>query len=301
MEKVVVTGGAGFVGSHITDALCARGYEVHVVDNLSLGKAENVNPRALLHKVDIREREKLLEIFKGAKYVFHEAALPRVQYSIENPIETHEVNVLGTLNVLEAARANKIKRVIYAASSSAYGDSKTLPFKETFLPNPFSPYGAQKYIGEVYARVWSNVYGLETVALRYFNVYGPRLNPEGAYPLVIGHFLRSRQKNIPLSITGDGNQTRDFTHVSDVVEANLLAMHSEGVGAGEVINIGSGHPYSINKIAQLIGGPTVNIAARLEPHDTQADITQARELLGWEPKVKIEDGIFELKKIFGVE
>ena len=254
-----------------------------------------------MHEVDIRDMEKLLPIFKDVKYVFHEAALPRVQYSIENPIETNEVNVGGTLNVLEASRINKVKRFIYAASSSAYGNSEIIPFKESFLANPLSPYGAQKYIGEIYSKTWSEVYGLETVSLRYFNVYGPRLNPDGAYPLVIGFFLKSRKQNKPLTITGDGEQTRDFTHITDVVKANLLAMTSDKVGKGEVINIGCGERHSINKIAQLIGGSVSFIPPRIEPHDTEADISKAKELLGWEPVTKIEDGIAELKKMFNIK
>lgn len=300
MDKIIVTGGAGFIGSHIVDSLINDGYAVHIVDNLCAGKKENVNSKAFLHEVDIRDKEKLMPIFKGAKYVFHEAALPRVQYSIENPLETNEVNVTGFLNVLEAARLNNVKRVIYAASSSAYGDCDTLPLKESFPPNPLSPYGAQKYIGEVYAKVWRDVYKLETVCLRYFNVYGPRLNPEGAYPLVIGLFLKSLQQKKPLTITGDGKQTRDFTHVRDVVGANILAMKSDKVGKGEVINIGGGHRYSINQIAKLVGGEVEYIAPRIEPHDTEADILKAKELLGWEPAVNIEDGIAELKKLFNV-
>ena len=300
MEKVIVTGGAGFIGSHITDALIEAGYEVHVVDNLSSGKKEYVNPKATLHVIDIREKEKLLPIFKGVKYVFHEAALPRVQYSIEHPEETNAVNVGGLLNVLEAARINKVQRVIYAASSSAYGNSQTLPLKESFPSNPLSPYGAQKYFGEIYCKVWSEVHKLETVSLRYFNVYGPRLNPEGAYALVLGVFLKNKKLGKSLPITGDGNQTRDFTHVSDVVQANLLAMKSGKIGRGEVVNIGAGRRQSINEIAKLIGGEIEHIPSRIEPHDTEADISRAKELLGWEPKVKIEEGILELKKIFKV-
>ncbi len=300
MEKIIITGGAGFIGSHIADALISAGYEVHVIDNLSGGKKENVNPKAKLHVVDIRDKEKLIPIFKNAKYVFHEAALPRVQYSIDNPVETNEVNVIGTLNVLEASRINNVKRLVYAASSSAYGDCSTLPLKESFPPNPLSPYGAQKYVGEIYSKVWSKVYKLETVCLRYFNVYGPRLNPEGAYPLVIGLFLKNLKLNKPLTITGDGNQTRDFTHVADVVKANLLAMKSDKVGNGETINIGGGRRHSINFIAKLIGGKAEYISPRMEPHDTEADISKAKELLGWQPSIKIEDGISELKKIFNI-
>jgi UDP-glucose 4-epimerase len=210
------------------------------------------------------------------------------------------VNVDGLLNVLEVSRLNKVKRVIFAASSSAYGNNENLPLREDFPASPLSPYGAHKYVGEIYCKVWAEVYKLETVCLRYFNVYGPRFNPEGAYPLVIGLFLKNLQLNKPLTITGDGTQTRDFTHVKDVVKANLLAMKSNKIGMGEVINIGGGHRHTINDIAKLVGGNIEYIAPRLEPHDTEADISKAKELLGWEPVVKIEDGVAELKKIFGV-
>lgn len=300
MEKIIVTGGAGFIGSHIADALINEGYEVHIIDNLCAGKKENVNPKAILHIVDIRDKEQLMPIFKDAKYVFHEAALPRVQYSIENPIETHEINVTGLLNVLEASRLNNVNRVIFASSSAIYGDPDTLPTIESMEAKPLSPYGAHKYIGEVYLKLYAQIYGLQTVCLRYFNVYGTRFDPDGAYPLVIGYFLKLFKQKKPLTITGDGNQTRDFTHVSDVVKANLLAMKSDKVGKGEVINIGGGQRYKINYIAKLIGGEVEYIPPRIEPHDTEADISKAKELLGWEPSVKIEDGILELKNLYNI-
>lgn len=296
-EKIVVTGGAGFIGSHIVDALIDEGYEVHVVDNLSAGKKENVNPKATLHVVDIRDKEKLTPIFKGVKYVFHEAAQPRVQYSIENPIETNDVNVNGLLNVLEACRLSGVKRLIFASSSSIYGETEVLPTGEDTPINPLSPYASHKYIGEVHLKLYSKIYGLETVCLRYFNVYGPRLNPDGAYPLVIGYFMKLLSQGKPLTITGEGTQTRDFVHVKDVAKANLLAIKSDKVGNGEVINIGGGARFSINYIAELIGGEVQHIEPRLEPHDTQADISKAKEILGWEPSVSLEEGIKELKKI----
>lgn len=301
MEKVIVTGGAGFIGSHIVDGLVEQGYEVHIIDNLSGGKKENVNSKATLHIVDIRDKSLILPIFEGAKYVFHEAALPRVQYSIENPIETNDVNVIGLLNVLEASREKKIKRVIYAASSSAYGNSEVLPLSESFRPSPLSPYGAQKYIGEVYCEVWAKVYGLETVSLRYFNVYGPRLNLEGAYPLVIGLFLKQSIEDKNLTITGDGNQTRDFTHVYDVVKANILAMKSSNVGSGEVINIGSSKNISINFLAGLFNRKIEYIPERLEPKHTLADRALAKKLLDWEPSMDFVESINLLKKEFNIE
>jgi len=297
MEKIVVTGGAGFIGSHIVDALVQEGYEVHIIDNLFSGKKENVNKKATLHIVDIRDRGKIIPIFKNVKYVFHEAAMPQVQYSIENPIETNDVNVNGLLNVLEAAKINKAKRVIFASSSSVYGEQEVLPTIETISANPLSPYAAHKYIGEIYCKLYSQIYDLETVCLRYFNVYGSRINLEGAYPLVIGYFIKMRKLGKPLPITGDGDQTRDFVHVNDVVKANLLAMKSSRVGRGEFINIGGGRRFSVNRIAELIGGAVEHVLPRIEPLDTQADISKAKDLLKWEPIVPLKNGIAELKKI----
>src|SRR3989344_2945078 len=284
MAKVVVTGGAGFIGSHIVDALVGRGDEVHVIDNYAAGRFdERTNPRATYHEEDIREYDTLAPILEGAELVFHEAALPRVQFSIEHPLDTSSVNIMGTINVLRAAHLGGVKRLVYAASSSAYGDQAILPLSEDLPPMPKSPYG------------------LPTVSLRYFNVYGPRFDPEGAYALVIGKFLKQRVEGKPLTITGDGTQTRDFTHVSDVVRANLLAAESPKVGKGEVVNIGAGNNVSVNTIAGLIEGPSVHIEPRLEPHDTRADNRKARELLGWEPRIRIDEGIAELKKEMGVE
>jgi len=296
MNKIIVTGGAGFIGSHIVDALISEGYEVHIVDNLSAGKKENVNPKAVLHVIDIRDKEKLIPIFKDAKYVFHEAAFPQVQYSIENPVETNEINVVGTLNVLEASRLNGVKKVIFASSSAIYGDQEILPIVEEMEANPLSPYGAQKYIGEIYMKLYAQIYNVETVCLRYFNVYGPRQSANGAYASVIPKFIEFRKNNEALKITGDGEQTRDFVNVKDVVSANILAMKSEKVGKGEVVNIGGYNQYSINYIASLVGGEISYVPKRIEPRNTQAGISKAKEFLNWEPCVKLEGGIEELKK-----
>lgn len=293
-KKVLVVGGAGFIGSHLTDALVAMGHKVHVLDNLSGGKKENINKMAVFHLADIKNLEEIKPLFKGIDWVFHLAALPRVPYSIEHPVETNETNVAGTLNVLVAAKEAGVKRVVYSASSSAYGDQPTMPLVETMPANPKSPYGLQKYIGELYCRVFSTVYGLPTVSLRYFNVYGPRYSAEGAYALVIGKFIEQKKRGEPMTITGTGEQTRDFTHVHDVVRANILAAQSSKVGKGEVLNIGAGNNVSVNKIAKLIGGETVHIEARLEPQDTLADNSLAKDLIGWIPLVKIEEGIKEL-------
>ena len=297
-QKIIVTGGAGFIGSNVVDELVVRGFDVHVIDNLSGGKKEQVNKDATLHVLDITNLESIEKIFDGAKYVFHLAALPRVQYSIEHPTETQKTNVTGTLNVLMAAHKAGVEKVIYSASSSVYGDQDKMPLEEDMKASPKSPYGLEKYIGELYCRLWNEVYGLKTVCLRYFNVYGPRQSDEGAYALVIAKFLKQKREGKPLTITGDGEQTRDFTHVRDVVQANMLAMESQNVGAGEVINIGSGKNYSVNNIAELIGGPVEHIAPRLEPKHTLADILRAKKLLGWQPSVVFEEGIAELKKLY---
>lgn len=298
--KVIVTGGAGFIGSHLVNALVGRGDEVHVVDNLSTGKRERLNPKAALHEIDIRELDKLAPAFDGAEYVFHLAALPRVQPSMEDPVTTNAVNADGTLNVLVAARDAKVRRVVYSASSSAYGDQEKLPLTEDMPARPLSPYGLQKHISELYCRLFHQIYNLGTVSLRYFNVYGPGASTEGAYALVIGKFLAQRKNGEPMSIVPDGTQSRDFTHVRDVVRANILAAESEKAGRGEVMNIGGGQNHSVLEIAELIGGPKIFIEPRLEPKHTLADISKARELLGWSPQVKFEDGIAELKHIYGL-
>lgn len=300
MEKVVVTGGSGFIGSHLVDALVEKNFQVEVIDNLDQSRIKYQNSRAIYHKADITKIEEIKDIIKEAKFVFHLAAMPRVQYSIEFPQETHNANVNGTLNILLASFQGNVKRVIFSSSSSIYGDQPVLPLKENMSAKPKSPYALHKYLGELYCILFSQIYGLESVSLRYFNVYGSRLDPEGAYALVIGKLLKQRSEGKTMTITGDGNQTRDFTHVRDVVEANLLAAESNKAGKGEAINIGSGKNISINKVAELIGGPTEHIAPRLEPRDTLADNSLAFELLGWKPKISFEEGISELKKIWSL-
>lgn len=298
-KRAIVIGGAGFIGGHLSEALIADGFETHVVDNLANGRRENVPKKAVFHKADIRTPADLARVFAKAgegAYVFHLACLPRVPFSIDYPRETHETNVNGIFNVLMAAREGRAKRVVYSASSSAYGDQDVMPLVETMRPNLKSPYGLQKYVGELYCEIFSKIYGLETVSLRYFNVYGPKQPPNGSYAQAIPKFLDQRKRGKPITITGDGTQTRDCTHVSDVVRANLLAAESPMVGKGEMMNIGSGKSYSMNEVAKLIGGPVTYIPARLEPHDTRADIRLARALIGWAPRVTLKQGIAELKK-----
>ena len=292
--KLLVTGGAGFIGSNLVDELVLLGHKVLVVDNLSGGKRKNVNPKAKFYFADITNIKQIKPIFRGVDYVFHLAAMPRVQFSIEHPLESDMVNVRGTLNVLVASVNAGVKKVIYSASSSAYGDQKLMPLKENFLANPKSPYGRQKHIGELYCKTWSEVYGLPTVCLRYFNVYGHRQNHEGAYALVIAKFIKQKLSGQSMTITGDGKQTRDFTNVKDVVRANILAMRSEKVGRGEVINIGAGKNQSILRVAKLIGGPIKFVSARFEPRHSLADNKLAYKLLGWRPSINIEAGIAEL-------
>lgn len=301
MSNVLVTGGAGFIGSHITDALVAAGHSVRIVDNLAGGSRDNINPQAEFHEKDIRNFEDIAPFFKGVDVVFHLAALPRVQPSIQDPRTTHSVNVTGTLNVLVAARDAKVKRVVYSASSSAYGNQDTLPLRENMRAHPMSPYALQKYEGELMCSLFAELYQLNTVSLRYFNVYGPRAATEGAYALVIARFLMQRKNGETLTIVPDGTQSRDFTHVRDIVQANLMAAESPRVGNGEVINIGGGHNHTVLEVANLIGGPHTFAEPRLEPKHTLADISRAKDLLGWEPQVKFEDGIAELKQFYKIE
>ena len=296
MKKVIVTGGAGFIGSNLVDALIEKGYEVHVIDNLSGGKKENLNPKAIFHQADIRNLEEIKPLFKNIDGVFHLAAIPEVQYSIEHPIETQEVNVNGTTNVLIAASEAKVKRIVYSASGgSVYGDQKKFPADESMLPMPKSPYALQKYMGEHLCRLWNEIHGIEAVSLRYFNVYGPRARDNGAYALVISLFLKMKREGKKMKITGDGSQTRDFVHVRDVVRANILAMESDRVGKGESINIGSGVERSVLEIVKMIGGEYEFIAPRIEPKRSLADITRAKFLLNWEPQENFEMAVKELK------
>ena len=250
--KVLVTGGAGFIGSHLVDALIKEGCSVIVIDDLSTGKRLQVNKKAKFIKVDIKSLKKIKPYFKGVDRVFHLAARARIQPSIKDPVPTFDNNVLGTLNVLLASRDAGVKRVIYSASSSSYGDQDTLPLYEEMTPKFKNPYALSKYVGEELCRLFSQLYGLQTVSLRYFNVYGPRQLTTGAYATVVGIFLKQLKDGNPLTIVGDGEIRRDFTHISDVVRANILAAESARTGKGEVINIGTGKNYSINEVAAMV-------------------------------------------------
>lgn len=299
MAKLIVTGGAGFIGSHLVDRLVSDGHQVLIIDNLMLGKKEFINHKAEFKKIDIRNEKKLEKVFKGAEAVFHLAADPRLPISIEDPITTHEINVTGTLNVLNAARKAGVKKVIFSSSCAVYGD-QPLPIVETAIPKPLSPYGLHKLMGEEYCRLFHLLYNLETVCLRYFNVFGPRKLAGGSYPMVIPIFLDQKKKGQKLTIVGSGEDTRDYIHVKDVVAANISAWKS-GLVDGQAINIGSGKQTSVNKIAELIGGEKINLPARIgEMNYIEADNTKARDLLDWEPTIKLEDGIAELKKDWGL-
>ena len=281
MAKVIVTGGAGFIGKHLVAGLRQEGFEVLVVDIKEIG--------------DVRKPDELRAAFAGAQYVFHLAALPRVQYSIEHPQETHDTNVNGTLNVLLAARDCGVKRVVFSSSAAVYGDQETMPLREDVPALPKSPYGLHKYIGENYCKLFSELYGLQTVCLRYSNVYGPGADPNGAYALVVAKFLQQKQAGAPLTVCGTGENTRDYVAVEDVVRANILAATSNAVGRAEVINIGSGQETSVNTIAALIGGKTETVEPRIEPARSVADIARAKKLLRWEPSTAFVDGIAAMK------
>lgn len=276
-QKAVVTGGAGFIGKHLVAGLRKEGFDVLVVDIKETG--------------DVRKLDDLKTAFAGAQCVFHLAALPRVQYSIEHPQETHDTNVNGTLNVLLAARDCGVKCVVLSSSAAVYGDQEVMPLREDMPAQPKSPYGLHKYISEQYCKLFSDIYGLQTVCLRYSNVYGPGADPNGAYALVVAKFIQQKQAGEALTICGTGENTRDYVAVEDVLRANLLAAASGSVGRAEVINIGSGKETSVKTIAKLVGGKVIHVEARLEPARSVADITRAKTLLGWEPKISFEDGI----------
>ena len=291
---ILVTGGAGFIGSNLVDGLVDLGLRVRTIDNFSTGRRDQVNGAAELIEADIRDANSIRAAFDGVDTVYHLAALPRVPLSIEKPIETHIVNVLGTLNVLVAARDAGVRRVVYSGSSSVYGDQAELPLREDMPPNPMNPYALQKFAGEQYTRLFHKLYGMQALTLRYFNVFGPRMATEGAYVTVISVFLRARLAGKPLTIFGDGEQTRDFTHVRDVVRANVLAMDCQ-VADGRALNVGQGRNVSVNRLAEIIGGTTVHLGPRVgDARHTLADYSQAERIFGWRPQVRTEEGLAEL-------
>ena len=300
MATYVVTGGAGFIGSHIAQELVRQKHTVRILDNFSTGKHANVDmiqSHAAIITADLSESSSLAEVFKGVDYVIHQAAIPSVPRSIKDPVTSHRTNVDGTLNVLVAARAAGVKRVVYASSSSLYGDSPTLPKHEDMKPNPLSPYGAQKLFGEIYCQVFWKSYGLETVALRYFNVFGPRQDATSQYSGVMAKFIPAVLQDRQPTIYGDGQHSRDFTYVGNVVEANLLACTAPNI-AGEVFNIACGGRITINSILQQINkiagkdiAPIYSGPRQGDIVHSQADVTRAGTKMGYQVKVGFEEGL----------
>jgi len=298
----IVTGGAGFIGSHIAGHLFDHGHDVTVIDTLFSGKRENIRdfagePRFHFVQGSITDYGLMREVCKGADGIFHQAAIPSVPRSISDPVATNEANVNGTLTLLLAARDCGVKKVVYASSSSVYGDTPTLPKQEGMNPNPMSPYAVSKLAGEYYCRVFSKVYGIRTVALRYFNVFGPRQDPESQYAAVIPRFITRILAGEPPVIYGDGTQTRDFTYVKDVVQANVKAMESNAEG---IFNVAYNQRISLLKLADMIAEETgISLDLIFEParsgdiHDSQADISAAHEAFGYAPEYTVRSGLKE--------
>lgn len=297
----LVTGGAGFVGSHIAASLAASGAHVRVLDDLSTGHAENleeIGGDIEFIRGGLTEPEALERALRGVEVVFHEAAIPSVPRSVENPVETHRACVDGTFALLVAARNAGVRRVVYAASSSAYGDQPTLPKAEEMRPEPLSPYAAAKLVGEYYCQVWSRVYGFETACLRYFNVFGPRQDPSSQYSGVISRFISALASGGRPVIYGDGEQSRDFTYVSNVVDGNLRAAESPQA-VGRVINVATGRQTTLNELLEALKKLTGRTDAEAEYREPRlgdvrhslADITRAREWLGYEPQIGLEEGL----------
>ena len=294
--KSIVTGGAGFIGSHVVEQLLGRGTEVVVIDNFSTGRPENLSEfsgSVRLVEADISTPGSWMAEFKGVDHVFHLAALADIVPSIENPVSYYRSNVDGTFNVLEAARAASVQKLVNAASSSCYGIPDEFPTKETAEIRPQYPYALTKYLGEELVRHWNQVYGLPAISLRLFNVYGTRSRTSGTYGAVFGVFLAQKLAGKPFTVVGDGKQTRDFTYVSDVASAFISAAMSSL--SGGVFNVGSGRTVSINELVELLGGPVTHIPKRPgEPDCTFADIAKITAALDWRPRVPIADGVREV-------
>jgi nucleoside-diphosphate-sugar epimerase len=298
--KVLVTGGAGFIGSNLVRALLDRGEDVRVIDNFSTGNRANLaelGGEVEVVEGELRSYERVHAATRGVEIVFHQGALPSVPRSVQDPLTTGAVNVEGTLNVLLAARDERVRRVVFASSSSVYGNSGALPRIETANPDPISPYGVSKLAAERYCVSFSRVYPLETVALRYFNVFGPNQDPGSQYAAVVPRFVTTIADGRPIPIYGDGEQRRDFTYVTNVVEANLLAAEAKDV-SGAVVNVATGRGFTVNELADTIGA-TLGLPVEREHHperpgevrDSWADVTRARELLGYEPRITLEEGL----------
>lgn len=298
--RYLVTGGAGFIGSNTVDELVRRGHGVVVLDDLSSGKEDNlaeVRSKITFMKGSITDIEAVQKAMVQADYVIHLAARTSVPRSVKDPVDTNRINVDGTLNVLVAARDNKVKRVVFAASSSAYGDTPTLPKSEDMQPVPISPYGVSKYVGELYAQTFGRCYGLENVCLRYFNIFGPRQDPDSPYSGVLSRFSTAFLDSIPPVVFGDGEQTRDFTYVENAVQANILACEAASA-SGRTFNVGTGHAVSLNQVLEMLQKASgKKLETKYEParegdiRDSLADIRLAKEFLGYEPTVLFGEGL----------
>jgi UDP-glucose 4-epimerase len=299
-ENFLVTGGAGFIGSHLVTRLVAEGAQVRVVDNLSTGNEQRLSPvRQSIEFInaDLADAKTCDEVVRGVHYVLHQAAIPSVQRSIKDPLATHRANITATLNLLDSCRRAGVRRLIYAASSSAYGNTEILPKKEDMPTNPLSPYALQKLVGESYCKLYYDLFGLETVALRYFNVFGPGQDPHSEYSAVIPKFINRLMARERLTVFGDGEQSRDFTYVDNVVDANFLALRAKEA-AGKVFNVGCGARFSLNQLIEKLE-KILGVAARVDylsardgdVRDSLADIGKARSILGYEPKVSFEKGL----------
>jgi len=301
-KKAIVTGGAGFIGSNLVDKLIDMGVEVHIIDDLSTGFKKNLNPKATFWEQDIStlDPDKPWSELENTDVIFHLAALARVQPSIEDPIPFDKVNIGGTLRMLKLAHNLGVARFVYSASSSAYGNTTVFPTPETSSTNPLSPYGLQKFVGEQYCEMFSKVYGLDTVSLRYFNIYGERMSLEGAYKLAIPIFANQILEGKPLTINNDGEQRRDFTYVGDVVNANILAATHPEQLSGDVFNIGNGNNYSVNELADMLGGEKSYGNKVIEPFQTLTDNTKAKRLLNWNPQGDLPSWIEIYKQELGI-
>jgi UDP-glucose 4-epimerase len=288
----LVTGGAGFIGSNMVDFLIEKGHGVYVIDNLSTGKKENLNGECSLFYFDLSERNNIGKVKDyivkwEIDYVIHMAAVPNVQQSIDSPIETNESNFQSTLNLLEMIRGTGVKKIVFSSTSAIYGDCERIPISEEEGINPMSPYGLQKYLSEEYIKLYSKIYGVNGVCLRYFNVFGERMTNEGAYKSVISVFREQKENNTPLTITNDGNQRRDFIYVGDVVMANYLSCMTE-TGGFDIFNIGFGENISVNEIADYFDHPREFIGKRVEPFQTLCSSEKAKMKLGWLPTVTVK-------------
>ena len=299
--NILVTGAAGFIGSHMVDLLLSNGYRVRGIDNLSAGRIDNLNegeqsPNFEFKNCDIKDLTTLMSLFVGADYVFHFAGIADVVPSIERPADYAGVNIMGTINALEAARAAGVKKFVYAASSSCYGKTNQVPTSEDVAISVEHPYAFSKAMGEEAVMHWGKVYGLPVIALRIFNAFGPRSRTTGAYGAVFGVFLAQKLAEQPFTVVGDGTQSRDFLFVTDVVKAFLLAATSDKTN--EIYNLGAGNPQTINRLVEVLEGPVVHLPKRSgEPDCTWADISKIRDHLGWAPEVSFEEGVSRMLEV----